>query len=80
MREESKATDQEMHADILLFKQETSGALDLIRKDISTLSDRVEKHNSVVERTFALEKKAEVMDERQRVANHRIDDLEKNHV
>lgn len=77
VREESKATDQEMHADILLFKQETSGALDLIRKDISTLSDRVEKHNSVVERTFALEKKAEVMDERQRVANHRIDDLEK---
>jgi len=77
VREESKATDQEMHAEILLFKQETAGSLNLIRKDITTLSDRVEKHNGVVDRTYVLEKKAEVMEEKQRVANHRIDDLEK---
>ena len=77
VREESKATDQEMHADILLFKQETSGALDLIRKDITTLSNRVEKHNSVIERVFKLEQDAAVMEEKQRVANHRIDDLER---
>ena len=80
VREESKATDQEMHADILLFKQETSGALELIRKDISTLSDRVEKHNSVIERVFKLEQGAAVMEEKQRVANHRIEDLEKANV
>ena len=77
VKEDSKAQDQEIHAEILLFKQETQGAFDLIRKDITVLSDRVEKHNGVVERTFALEKKAEVMEEKQRVANHRIDDLER---
>jgi len=77
VNEQSKAQDQEIHAEILMLKQETSGAFDLIRKDISTLSDRVEKHNGVIERVFRLEQNAAVMDEKQRVANHRIDDLEK---
>jgi len=78
VNEQSKAQDQEIHAEILLLKQETSGAFDLIRKDITQLSDRVEKHNSVIERTYQLEKRAEVMEEKQRVANHRIDDLERS--
>jgi len=78
VKEDSKAQDQEIHAEILLFKQETTGALDLIRKDITTLSDRVEKHNSVIERTYTLEKKTELLEEKQRVANHRIDDLERS--
>lgn len=77
VREESKATDQEMHADILMLGQQTESNLALIRKDIVTLSEHVEKHNGVIERTYQLEKRADVMDERQRVANHRIDDLEK---
>ena len=34
-------------------------------------------HNSVIERVYALEKRADVMDEKQSVANHRIDDLER---
>ena len=55
VKTDSKAQDEEIHAEILLFKQETSGALDLIRKDISTLSDRVEKHNGVIDRVYRLE-------------------------
>lgn len=78
VKEDSKAQDQEIHAEILLFKQETTGALDLIRKDISTLSERVEKHNGVVDRTYTLEKKTELLEEKQRVANHRIEDLERS--
>ena len=39
------------------------------RNDITTLSNRVEKHNGVVERTSVLEEKISV-------ANHRIEDLE----
>ena len=66
VREESKASDSEIHGEMLL-----------IRKDISTLSDRVEKHNSVIERVYQLEKSKDVFDEKMRVANHRIDDLEK---
>lgn len=37
---------------------------------LDELTKRVEKHNSVVERTYLLEEKV-------KVANHRIDDLER---
>ena len=43
---------------------------------IDELSRRVEKHNSVVERTYELERVTARIDERQRTANHRIDGLE----
>ena len=42
----------------------------LLEQRLGQLSERVEKHNSVIERTYKLEKI--------KVANHRIDDLEKN--
>lgn len=77
VREESQAKDEEMHAEILLFKQETASGLELVRKDIETLSRHVEKHNGVIERTYELEKAQELTDEKIKVANHRIDDLEK---
>ena len=49
----------------------------LISQQIITLSDRVEKHNQVVERTYKLEEDMRVAEERIKVGNHRIDDLEK---
>lgn len=49
----------------------------LIAYRLEQLEDKVNKHNQVVERTYALEQQAKVMEERQRVANHRIDDLER---
>lgn len=48
-----------------------------LEMQIVTLSDRVEKHNNVVERTYALEKAATLLDEQIKVANHRIGDLER---
>ena len=47
------------------------------RNDITTLSARVEKHNNVIERTYRLEETDKLLDEKIKVANHRIDDLEK---
>ena len=44
---------------------------------IKTLSEHVESHNKVVDRTYDLEKKADVLAEKIAVANHRIDDLER---
>ena len=64
VKEDSRAQDQEIHAEILMLKQETTGALDLIRKDINVLSDRVEKHNSVIERVYKLEQDAAVQAEK----------------
>ena len=43
---------------------------------IEQLEKKVEKHNLVVERTFELERRADITEEKLRVANHRIDDLE----
>lgn len=46
---------------------------------IEQLEKKVEKHNSVIERVYELEKHEAVMDEEIRVANHRISDLEEFH-
>lgn len=46
------------------------------RKDLNTLSDRVEKHNNVIERVYRLEDADRLLDERIKVCNHRLDDLE----
>lgn len=43
---------------------------------IEQLEKKVDKHNTVVERTYKLEQEYAVMDEKIRVANHRIEDLE----
>ena len=44
---------------------------------IQQLENKVEKHNTVIERTYKLEDTEAVMQEQIRVANHRIADLEK---
>ena len=43
---------------------------------IEQLEKKQDIHNQVIERVYQLEKVTEVLDERQRTANHRIDDLE----
>lgn len=44
---------------------------------IDQLESKVNKHNEIIERTYLLEKKAALYEEKMRVANHRIDDLER---
>ena len=46
---------------------------------IEQLEKKVEKHNSVIERDYILEKDDAVIKEDIKVANHRIEDLEKFH-
>ena len=46
---------------------------------IEQLEKKVEEHNKVIERTYKLEKEQEDEDEKIRVINHRISDLEKYH-
>lgn len=46
---------------------------------IQQLEKRVEKHNSVIERVYQLERHEAVIDEEIKVANHRINDLEEFH-
>ena len=44
---------------------------------LTELEKKVDKHNHLVERTFRLEGDMEVVHEQIKVANHRIEDLEK---
>jgi hypothetical protein len=48
----------------------------LIVYRLEQLETKVDKHNNVIERTYQLEKDADVIKEQIKVANHRIDDIE----
>ena len=43
---------------------------------IEQLEKKVDKHNNLIERMYHVEQAVTVLDEKIRVANHRIDDLE----
>ena len=49
----------------------------LIAYGLEQLEKKVQAHNNLVERTYHLEERMEVHEERIKVANHRIDDLER---
>ncbi len=57
--------------------QEIKTELALMHQEIGQLEKKQDIHNGVIERVYQLEKATEVLDERQKTANHRIDDLEK---
>lgn len=56
------------------FANRKSSALIAYRLEL--LEKKVDKHNSVVERTFKLEEQSAILEEKIKVANHRIEDLE----
>ena len=45
---------------------------------LEQLEKKLDKHNTVIERTYKLEETQAVMEEQIKVANHRIADLEEN--
>ena len=48
----------------------------VIEVKLDTLEKKVDKHNQVIERVYELERITDVHDEKIKVANHRIEDLE----
>ena len=51
----------------------------LVAYRLEQLESKVGKHNQVIERTYVLEESVSLLDERIKVANHRIADLERTH-
>lgn len=51
----------------------------LINYRIEQLEKKVEKHNKVIERTYKLEEEEALLEEKIKVANRRIADLENYH-
>lgn len=62
---------------VLNNRSENSKSRALIDYRLKELEKKVDKHNNLIERTYHLEETATVLEERIKVANHRIDDLEK---
>lgn len=46
---------------------------------IVQLEKKQDKHNTLIERMYAVEEKVDILVERQKTANHRIEDLEEYH-
>jgi len=44
---------------------------------LEQLEKKVQAHNNLIERTYKLEERTELQEEKIKVANHRIEDLEK---
>lgn len=57
--------------------EEVKNEMSLIKKDIKSLEEKQDKHNSLIERVYNIETTLQVMDTKQKVTEHRIDDLEK---
>lgn len=51
--------------------------MSLVKYRLTQLEERVNKHNNVIERTFKLEEHETLIDEKIKVINHRLDDLER---
>lgn len=73
-----KQARQKEHDEIVRLleahKNDTELQIALIQKDIRTLSDRVDKHNNVIERTILLEQKTAVQEEQIKTLSHRLED------
>lgn len=48
----------------------------LMEYKLEELTQKVNKHNNLIERTYRLEEKTAIQEEQLKVANHRIADLE----
>ena len=57
-------------------RNETNNKIDVLRNDVKHLSEKVEKHNQMVERTYKLEQETAVLKEEMKVEQHRTQDLE----
>ena len=58
-----------------LLAQRKTTALVVYR--LEQLEDKMHKHNNLIERTYKLEERCEVFDEKMKVTNNRLKDLEK---
>lgn len=83
IRKSNESAIAEIKADFMAHMEELLASqtdllnqINIVKLNYENLCKAVEKHNNVVERTYKLENRLDVTEEKQRVANNRIDDLE----
>lgn len=55
--------------------EEVKNEVALIKKDIKSLEEKQDKHNSLIERVYNIEATLKVMDNREKLTERRIEDL-----
>lgn len=55
--------------------EEVKNEVSLIKKDIKNLEEKQDKHNSLIERVYNIEATLKVMDNREKLTEHRINNL-----
>ena len=66
-------------ASIIVAAISNNSTKKMIEYKIDELTKRVDKHNNTIERTYDLERRMSVEEEKQKVANNRIADLEREY-
>lgn len=79
---EQQQADLTAHLEEIIANQDDStnqirSEIEMVKYQLSELAKNVDKHNNVIERTYELEKRTELQEEKIKVANHRLNDLEK---
>lgn len=75
-RDELRGKMDALRDDVTQVNATVQQQISVLEIKIDTLSERVEKHNNVIDRTYKLEQESAVQAEQIRVVNHRIADLE----
>lgn len=73
---QQRRADKQHQVTMEATEKQHNTTIALIEYKLDQLTHKVELHNNAIERLYTVEKKCEVYDERFKVANHRIDDLE----
>ena len=71
-----KTAEKQHQATVAAAEKQHNTTIALIEYKLDQLEKKVDLHNNAVERLYKVEQKVAVYDEKFRVANHRIDDLE----
>lgn len=61
------------------IKSEYKTTVATVSLQIKNLEDKQDKHNSIIERTYKLESDVKLLDQREKVSEHRLNDLEGKH-
>lgn len=62
--------------EFIATQTDISNQINIIKLNYENLCKAVEKHNNVIDRMYKIENRMDVTEEKQKVANNRIDDLE----
>ena len=73
---QQKRSDKQHQVTMEATEKQHNTTIALIEYKLDQLTHKVDLHNNAVERLYEVEKKCDLYDEKFRVANHRIDDLE----